>query len=204
NDMNVNVSGSHGLVSQEMDYLLKFDIPKSKLTNNAVGQSADKGLGLLSNQASKLGLNIQESENVKFNVKVTGNITNPQIKVNLVGVDGQTLKEELVEAVSDEVKDRVQSEVASTIQEQTGLEVGSGSVQTIVEESKDQAIQALEERVDSAKQEVTETVTETIKETVGEKLDSTLGNTAKDALKEVKDKIKLPFGNRKKNKDDNI
>ncbi|MEM6725443.1 MAG: AsmA-like C-terminal region-containing protein, partial [Bacteroidota bacterium] len=203
NDMVVNVSGSHGLISQDMNYLLKFDIPKSKLTNNVVGQSADKGLGLLQGQASKLGLNINESENVKFNVKVTGNIADPKIKVNLVGVDGKTVKEEVVEAITDEVKDRLQGEISNTIQENTGLEMGNGSVESIVEESKEQAVEALEEKVEEAKENVAESVTETVKETVGEKIDSTLGNTAKDALKDVKEKIKLPFGNRKKNKDDN-
>ena len=55
------IGGSHG-ITQDIDYDINAKIPMKLINQNAVGAAAKKGLGMLNDQASKLGLNIKENE----------------------------------------------------------------------------------------------------------------------------------------------
>ena len=109
------IGGSHG-ITQDIDYDIKAKIPMKLINQNAVGSAAKKGLGLLNNQASKLGLNIKEKDFVNVIIKLTGSMTDPKIQFSLVGSGGQTVKDAITKKV-DEVKEKVKTDVKEVIEE---------------------------------------------------------------------------------------
>lgn len=117
--INMVIGGTHS-VTNKMNYRINAKIPRSLLQNNAIGQAADKGLNLLEDQASKLGLNIEEAQDLNVDAIITGSISNPKIKINLLGIDG---KESAVQAITDNLKNQAIDEVSDAIEDKTGIDV---------------------------------------------------------------------------------
>ena len=84
--VNATIAGTHGL-DDAMDYDIDAVIPRALLANNAVGAAANKGLDLLSGQASKLGLSIAPGENVRVRINLTGSMTDPKVGIKLLGTE---------------------------------------------------------------------------------------------------------------------
>lgn len=114
------IGGSHGL-NQDMDYLIKAKIPRSKF-KGGIGNQLDKGLGFLEKQAAKVGVNIDQGDFINVAINLTGSIKAPKVKFKVLGADGSssikdvvvnTVKEaveEKVEVVKTEVKEKVNDE----------------------------------------------------------------------------------------------
>ncbi len=128
NGINMNISGSHGL-SAEMNYNIKAKIPRNLLQKNAAGQAADKGLNFLQGQASKLGIDIAQSEFINVSALLTGTISDPKIKISLLGADGEAAT---LDNLVDNVKDQAIDKASELIEEKTGVDV-----QNIEEEIKE-------------------------------------------------------------------
>ena len=109
------IGGSHG-ITQDIDYDINAKIPMKLINQNAVGAAAKKGLGMLNDQASKLGLNIKEKEFVNVKIKLTGSMTDPKVQFSLVGSGGKTVKDAITEKI-DEVKDKVTTDVKAVVDE---------------------------------------------------------------------------------------
>ncbi|RMF32576.1 MAG: AsmA family protein, partial [Bacteroidetes bacterium] len=60
-DIALNIGGKH-FVTGEMDYTILAKIPREKIGRNPVGAAANTGLEFLSQEASKLGLNLEAGE----------------------------------------------------------------------------------------------------------------------------------------------
>jgi hypothetical protein len=107
------IGGTHG-ITQDIDYDIKAKIPMNLIDQNAIGAAAKKGLGILNDQASKLGLKIKEKEFVNVKIKLTGSITDPKIQFSLIGSGGATVKDAITDKVN-EVKEEVKTEVKEVI-----------------------------------------------------------------------------------------
>lgn len=107
------IGGTHG-ISQDIDYDINAKIPMKLIDQNAVGAAAKKGLGVLNDQASKLGLNINEKEFVNVKIKLTGSITDPKVQFSLVGSGGQTVKDAITDKVN-EVKEEAKKDVKEVL-----------------------------------------------------------------------------------------
>ncbi len=119
------IGGSHS-ISTDMAYNIKAKVPRKILQQNAVGQAADKGLKFLQGQASKLGVDIDQSEFINVNALISGTMTNPKVKLNLIGTDGEAT------SVVDIVKDKAIDAASDIIKDKTGVDI-----QNIDEEVKD-------------------------------------------------------------------
>lgn len=119
NGIDMVIGGTHGLTT-EMSYNIKAKVPRKTLQQNAVGQAADKGLNLLQGQASKLGINIDQSEFVNINAKISGTMTNPSIKLNLLGADEDAAS---IDKVVDNIKKQAVDKVSNVIEDKTGVDV---------------------------------------------------------------------------------
>ncbi len=119
NGIDMVIGGTHGLTS-EMAYNIKAKVPRKILQQNAVGQAADKGLNFLQGQASKLGINIDQSEFVNINALISGTMTNPGIKLNLLGADGDAAS---IDKVVDNIKKQAVDKVSNVIEDKTGVDV---------------------------------------------------------------------------------
>ena len=118
--MDVILGGSHGL-DNSMDYDMKMRVPRSLLAGNAVGAAANNavsaGLGALSPQAAKLGINLEDSEFLNLNVGIGGTVTKPKFDVKLLGASGEAgkgLAGQAVDAMKQEaqkVKDEAEAKI---------------------------------------------------------------------------------------------
>ncbi len=103
------IGGSHGL-TQDMDYKIMAKIPRNMIEGNQVGQLANQGLGFLSDQAKKLGIKMDPGSSLNVRLNIGGTITNPTLKVNILGTDGKTtIKDQVVSTVKETVNDAVDS-----------------------------------------------------------------------------------------------
>ncbi len=99
--INATIGGSHGL-NQSMDYDIVALIPRALLGNNAAGAAANKGIGILNEQAGKLGVNMAVGENVRVRIKLTGSIADPKVDFKLLGTEGEgTVKDAASAAIKD-------------------------------------------------------------------------------------------------------
>lgn len=119
------IGGTHGIDS-DMDYHIKAKVPRKLLQQNAVGQAADKGLNFLQGQASKLGVNLDQGEFINVDALITGTMSSPSIKLNLLGTDGkapsvgdivENIKEEAIDKVSDAIEDKTGVDVKNIKEE---------------------------------------------------------------------------------------
>ena len=162
-DIAMKISGKHS-ISQEINYLVKASIPRSKLGNGTIGNAASKGIGLLQEQAQKLGVSINNAEIINLGIQLTGSITNPKIKVNFLGADGES---SIAEAAKDELKKQVDEQLA----EQKEV------LNTKKEEVIDSVRTVADEKVDAVKEEVKQKAKDVLKDKVGGPLGTAIDST---------------------------
>lgn len=179
-DIAMKISGTHGL-DQSMNYNIKAKIPRALLEKGAVGQAVDQGYGLLQSQASKLGFNIKKSEFVNVMINLTGSLTDPKVKLNLLGGDGETSvvdagKAALQDEINDQ-KEALQEKAEEKLQE------GKDIAQEKVDEVVDSANTVINEKVDELKQDAKEKADELLKEKLGSTPGNLIDSTANELLK---------------------
>lgn len=104
--IDMTFGGSHNL-DQKMNYNLKMRIPKKLLDKAGIGQAASEGMKLLSGQASKLGIKVEESEFLNVGVDIGGTLTKPTFTPKLLGAEGksgQSLGDQVKESIKDEAE----------------------------------------------------------------------------------------------------
>lgn len=114
----MKIGGSHSL-DQEMDYTINTVIPRSMLGNGALGSTVNQGLSALVGQANKLGLNVNNAENLNVQISLKGLMEDPKVGFKLLGANGESsvadaAKEEVKDLVKDQVDD-VKDQVTETI-----------------------------------------------------------------------------------------
>jgi AsmA-like C-terminal region len=149
-DILVNISGSHSL-TKEMDYLLKFKVPRAVLERAGVQGTVNKGYDLLNQQAGKLGLNIKQSEFVFFNVKMGGTMLKPTTKIELVNAEGKNT----ATAIKDQVKETVKTTIENTKKQAEDLakqqaEKAKAEAKRIADEAAKKAKEAADKAVRDA------------------------------------------------------
>ncbi len=162
-DIAMKISGKHS-ISQEIDYMVKASVPRSKLGNGAVGNAAAQGIGLLQEQAQKLGVSINNAEIINLGIQLTGSITDPKIKVNFLGADGETT---IAQAAKDELKKQVDERVA----EQKEV------LNAKKEEVKDSVKAVADQKVEAAKEEAKQKAKDILKDKVGTPLGTAIDST---------------------------
>lgn len=178
-DIALKISGKHGL-DQNMAYAIKAKVPRAMLEKGAVGKAVDSGYGLLQSQASKLGFNLKKSEFVNVMINLSGSITDPKVKLNLLGGDGEsTLAEAGEEALKEEIdkqKDALKEEADKKIDE--GKEIAKEKVDAVV----DSANTVIKENVDKVKAEAKDKAEELLKEKLGSSANNLIDSTANKVL----------------------
>lgn len=189
--IDMKIGGTHSL-TQDMDYKVKAKVPRKLLEQNAVGAAASSGLNALQKEASKYGVNLKQSEFVNVLINLTGSITDPKVKLQLLGADGEAT---LGEAAKDQVNAELDKQKEVLRQKaEAELEKGKEIVKEKVNQAADTARAVINKKVEEAKDKATEVVKEKIGEKAGTVLDSTARKKVDEALegagKGSKDKIK--------------
>lgn len=139
------IGGTHGLDS-DMAYKINAKVPRKILSQNAVGQAANKGLSLLQGQASKLGINLDQGEFVNLNATISGTMSSPKINIQLLGTDGETVS---IDKVVDQVKKQAVDKVSSVIEDKTGVDVQN--IEEEIEEVKEDLSAKADAEIDALK-----------------------------------------------------
>ncbi|NOQ26331.1 MAG: AsmA family protein [Bacteroidales bacterium] len=112
-DIKMTVGGSHG-VDQTMDYNLVLDVPRKYF-----GSAANNALEGLLAEASKKGVKLDVSENIKVKAKVIGTTTDPKITLNYKDDTGdaeESLKDELKKQAKEEIENKGREELEAEAQ----------------------------------------------------------------------------------------
>jgi len=195
-DIAMKISGQHGF-TQEMNYLIKAKVPRELLRQSGVGQAADKGIGFLSKEASKFGVNIAQGDFIDLDINLLGSITSPQIKIKPTGSGGKSFKETAKDQIN-EIKDQAINEAKEKVNEE--VDKAKAAAKEKAEEELDKVKKKAEEEAkkqakiaaDKLKKHVQDSIATAAQKAVEDKL----GEEAKDKLKEVKDKWN-PFKKKK-------
>ena len=109
------IEGKHSFTN-EMDYNIKAKIPSKLIGKGSVGSAAQTGLKLLSEQASKIGVDLNVGEFVNVLINLKGSMTNPKVDIKLLSSEGKaaTVKDVVKEVVAT-VKDSVTQVVTEKI-----------------------------------------------------------------------------------------
>lgn len=200
--IDLKIGGTYS-VANLMNLDIKAQVPRKMLGKNAIGAAANSGLKLLESQASKLGLNIQQSEFVNLGIDLKGAIQDPKVAVKLLGLDGGSATGgSLVDSAKDQAKAEVEERVSEA--KKDAEEAARKAADSLKNRAKQEAEAAAENLADEAK--------DAVKDELGKQLDSTTQQKVEDALDEVggdaADKIKEnldrfnPFKRKKNNNGD--
>ena len=222
-DIQMNIGGKHG-IDQDMDYDIKMIIPRKMLEGNKATAAVNTGIDLLSGQASKLGLNLKQGENINVLVNMTGNISKPKINVKLLGMDGSSVSDDVKDAVGDEVdkiKENAQAKADSLkkVAEQKFQEeedkfralaqakadsLKNAAVKKVEDETK-KVVDDVKKKADDEIKKVTDKVGDEAKKKIEDevgkatdKIDEDLKKKAQEELDKLKNKFKNPFKKKKK------
>jgi AsmA-like C-terminal region len=207
-DIAMKISGSHSLTN-EMNYIIKAKIPRKMLEKNAVGAAASSGFNVLLKEASKYGVNIQNSAFVNVQFNLTGSSLAPKVAMKVLGGDGQSTVQDVVKdqanAMVNKAKDSVTTRANQELDKlkekakqeaDKALEAATQAAKAKVDEAKAKAAEELKKRAG-------EVVKDKVGEEVGKKVDEQLEKVGGDKVKKEADKLKDkldkwdPFGKKK-------
>ena len=204
----MTVGGSHTL-NNEMSYIAKLEVPRSLLKRNAISSAANTGLSFISDEASKLGINVAQGDFIYLDVNISGSFKNPNISIKPTGSGGKNYSDQAKDAITSRINDAKEE---YTEQAKEKVEEAKDSVRKVVTQQIDTAKAKVEDRVntevsrikDKAKEKIDSTITSTIKDSVAnqakDKLGDIIGGKAKEEKDKLKDKLEdfNPFKKKKK------
>jgi vacuolar-type H+-ATPase subunit H len=188
-DIPMTIGGTHGL-NRQMAYEIKAAIPRTKLENNAIGSATSEGLRKLQAEASKLGLPFEQSETVNVMIALTGSLTDPKVKVNLLGLDGDESAGGFVAGATEQLKEEAKDQIDAG-KEQVKEEAGK-----ILDSLQTRAREEAGKLADQAKEEASKAVDSLLQEQAKKVLDQTGTKTEVDNLKKELEKFN-PFKKKK-------
>lgn len=183
-DIDMKISGSHALM-QSMHYKIKARIPRKLLEKNPVGATASRGFDMIRKEASKFGVNLQQSEFVNVMINLTGTASDPKVALNLLGADGDTPVDE---AVKDELKaevEKAKEEVRQQVDDK--IEEGKQIIRDATEKAIDSVRTVAGQKIDELEQKATDAAKEKLGDAIGTKVDSAALKKAAELLEQNKE-----------------
>ncbi|MEQ8703228.1 MAG: AsmA-like C-terminal region-containing protein [Phaeodactylibacter sp.] len=197
--IDMKIGGTYN-VTDLMNMNIKAQVPREKLGNNALGAAANSGLKLLESQASKLGLNIGQSEFVNLGINLKGALEDPKVAVKLLGLDGKSGEDGgLVEQTKGQVKEEINQKVQEGKKAaEEAAQKAADSLRNLAKAQADQAAEDLKKQAEQAiKDQLGNKVDSATQKKVDEALDQ-VGGKATDKIKDNLDKFN-PFKKKKNN-----
>jgi len=119
-------------LTNDMNYNIKAKIPRNLLEKNAISSAANQGLKRLEQEASKKGINLKASEFVNVLFNITGSLTNPKFKLNLLNAEGAaTSLKDIAKNVTKEAVDSVKTIAKENIK------VAKDSIAKVIDTTKE-------------------------------------------------------------------
>lgn len=206
--IDMTMSGKHG-INQDMSYNIDLIIPREMLKGNKITGAAESSLKLLEQEASKLGINIDQGPNLFVNVKMTGNLKNPKFKITPKSSSGKNLQgeltdkgQEILSAAKDSLNKELkhqQEKLKDTITKRVNKEIDKAKSKA--EEKGQKAIDSLKSKAKSEVENKIDSLTKGIvNDSLKQKAKDIIEKGAGEEIDKIKDKLKdfNPFKNKKK------
>lgn len=186
-DIKMRVGGSHGF-DQSIDYVMSMDVPLALIEKGKVAGYAESGRDFLNGIAGKAGINLDNlnlGDMVQIDLKLTGPMTKPNVKVVKVKMsdsEGNSVKDALVDGIKDIVDDKIQE----------GKDLATEKAEELIDKANDKAEEAIDQVKDVAEdkiKEATDKVKDQVKDQVEDKVEEVVGDKVKDASDKVKDQV---------------
>jgi len=97
---NMAIGGVQG-IDKSINYTVRITMPKGEL-----GKEAETLVNNLVSQLTRSGVKYEIGENIIYDVKIDGTITDPKFSINLVGQTGKSVKDELKQKVTQELQQK--------------------------------------------------------------------------------------------------
>lgn len=189
-DVVFEISGSHG-INQSLDYTINTKIPRAMLEKSGVGAAANKGLNLLSGQASKLGLDLAQGDYIDLDVLLTGPIMSPKYNLKLKGVTGKSDLEaaakKKLEAEAEKLKKEAEERLAK---EKKELEAKAKAEADKLKKEAEAKAKAEAERLRKEAEARVKAEAERLKKEAEERIKKELGDKASEAAKAEAERLK--------------
>lgn len=198
-DIKMNIGGEHGIM-QTMNYDIKMVIPRKMLEGNVATSAVNTGIDLLGNQASKLGINLKQGENINVLVNLLGTIAQPKINIKLLGMDGSNVSDGIKDKVDDKINDvkadaqakvdslkKVAEDKIRSEQERLQREA-QAKADSLKKVAEDKIRQQTKKVIDDAKQKAEAEAKKKLDE-AKKKLDDEAKKKLEDEAKKLKDKV---------------
>jgi hypothetical protein len=204
----MQISGQHSIaMTGGMDYNIRAEIPRAMLEKSSIGSTANKGLTLLSQEASKLGINLAQSDIINVGINLTGSLTDPKTNIKLLGTDGNTSVADAAQQKAKEEIDAAKKELENEANKK--IDEGKEIVKKTTDKVTDTLKTVANQQIDAVKKEVEKQAGEVLKDKAGGVIDSTAkkeldkllgGKKDSTAVDDIKDKLDKfnPFKNKKK------
>ena len=166
-DIEMEISGFHGF-DQSLDYGIKMKLPRSYMGSK--GNSLVNGLV---SSANSKGLPIKVSDIINLTLKITGNMSNPSVAVNLKEVAGDVIKDlekqvvDFAKAKADSLKQKAKDSL---------IVVKNKAEQKAKEELAQKGIDTTNLNIKNAKDTIIKRVTDTLKKKATDTLRKRLKN----------------------------
>jgi hypothetical protein len=191
----MKIGGTHSL-NKDMDYKIKAKLPRKMLESNAVGSAAYSGIGFLSKEASKYGLNISAGEFVNVLIGLGGSMISPKLSFNVLGIEGGSAKDQVssgVNSVISSAKDSINRRA------QEELQRAKDKARAQADKMADSLAKVANKKLEDALKKTTDDLKDKIGKEASDKLGNKVGDKAKTEVDKAKDKLKEfdPFKKKK-------
>lgn len=189
-DVVFEIGGSHG-INQSLDYTINTKIPRAMLEKSGVGAATNKGLDLLSGQASKLGLDLAQGDYIDLDVLLTGAIADPKYKLKLKGIGGKSDIEAAAKKKLEDEAEKLKKEAEAKLEkEKTELEAKAKSEANRVKAEAEAKAKAEAERLKKEAEARAKAEADRLMKEAEERIKKELGDKAGEAAKAEAERLK--------------
>ena len=205
--IDMTISGKHGF-GKDMNYNIDLVIPREMMKKNKITGAAETGLSLLENEASKIGLDINQGPNIFLNVKMTGSLKDPKFKITPKSGRGTSVTDAVGSQVNNAVataKDSItkelkkkEAEIRDTVTKRVNQEIEKAK--TKAEEAAQKTLDSLKRKAQTQVVNKIDTLTKgVISDSLKQKAKDVLGSKGQEEVDKIKDKLKdfNPFKKKK-------
>jgi vacuolar-type H+-ATPase subunit H len=185
-DIDMVIGGWHAL-NADMNYNIRAQIPRKVLEQNPIGRAAGTGLDFLRAEASKLGVNIAQSEFINVAINFSGAINQPKVAVRFLGADGEATLAESAEAQLRAEAEKQLERARELLEEKRDqiVDTARALVDEQLQRAKDEATRKAEELLREQSRQVTKGLEEEARTGVGTIIDSVAGKSARDIREDL-------------------
>ncbi len=194
-DIGLKIAGTHSL-SNEMNYTIKAHVPRKRLEGNAVGAAAGNIFNNVVKEASKYGVDIQNSAFVNVLFTLTGSMLQPKVSMKFLNGDGTADVTDEARAQAGAIINKAKDSALTVVNQK--VDEAKARAKLEAQRAIDSITRVANAKMNEAKNKVGDVITKQVGDKIGNeakiKIDSVLAKAGvdqktKDELDKMKNKL---------------